>query len=76
MLLSSPMLLTFLLLDFGCPAAVDIYDVLIVSASDVVSGFISAPDVVGLPACCCFTSFASILALAGVLMVLAVLMLL
>jgi hypothetical protein len=61
MLLSSLLLLTFLLSDSGGPAAVDISD------------YKSVPAVVGLPACCCFTTFASIPAFAGVPFVLAVL---
>ncbi len=50
------MLLTFLLSDFGSPAAVDIHDVAIFPAAAVISGVNSVPAVVGFPACCCFTT--------------------
>jgi hypothetical protein len=63
MLLSSLLLLTFLLSDSVDPAAVDIHDVPIVPATAVIS------DVNGVPACCCWLHYfaASLLLLASLL---------
>jgi hypothetical protein len=59
--------------DSGGHAAVDFHDVPIVPAA---SGVSSVPAVVGLPACCCITIYASIPALGGVHTALADLLLL
>ncbi len=57
LLLSSLLLLTFLLSDSDGPAAVDIHDVPIAPAAAVISDINSVPAVVSLPACFCFTTF-------------------
>ncbi len=72
----SILLQTFLLSDSGCTAAVDIYDVPIVPAAAVISDVNRVPAVVGLPACCYFTTFARIPAFAGVPTMLAIMLLL
>jgi hypothetical protein len=58
--LSTVLLLTLLLSDSDGPAAVDIHDFPIVLAAAVISDVNNVPAVVGLPARCCFTTFASI----------------